>query len=64
MSALNKALRESFDAHEEHRLSVSESRKSAKKARDADERVRHLRRLERERVATRAASSTRRGRSS
>jgi len=55
---LTKALDDAFDAHEKHRAAIAEARLRARDAREADERVRQLRRLARER----AASSTRRGR--
>ena len=42
-----------FDAHEEHRRCLTAARTAHKKARDADERVRQLRRLERERAGRR-----------
>jgi hypothetical protein len=54
---LSKALHDAFDAHEEHRGSIAKSRVAARKARDADERVRQLRRLERERQASRTRRS-------
>lgn len=51
---LTKAMSDAFDAHEKHRESVAETRKLHKRAREADDRVRHLRSLERERQATRS----------
>ena len=55
MKALQKALVESFDLHEQHRELTRKAREKAQAAREADERVRQLQRLARERAPRRAA---------
>jgi len=59
-NALAKAHSDAFDAHEDHRKALADARLAHRKARDADERVRQLRRLERERAAS--SNRTKRGR--
>lgn len=54
-SQLMKAHTAAFDAHEAHRKSVVESRLKLKAAKEADEKVRQLRNLERERAHSKAA---------
>ena len=50
--ALAKALHDSFDKHERRRELQAEVRRADREARAADERVRQLRRAERERAAS------------
>ena len=59
-SQIAKAHTVAFDAHEEHRRCIAESRKAAKKASQADERVRQLRALELERKQTTKVMKARR----
>lgn len=59
-SQLAKAHTVAFDAHEAHRLCIAESRKAAKLAAQADERVRQLRALELERKQTAKVMKSRR----
>ncbi len=59
-SQLAKAHAVAFDAHEEHRQRITESRKAAKLAAQADERVRQLRALELERKQTTKVMKSRR----
>ena len=49
MSALGRALVEAFEAHERYREQLRKAREAHKAARDRDERVRVLMRLERAR---------------
>ena len=57
---LMKAHANAFDAHEAHRQAISQSREKLKAAKEADERVRQLRSLARERAQARAVKTSRR----
>lgn len=52
MSALGRALLEAFDAHERYREALRRARAAHKEARERDERVRVLQRLERARAGS------------
>lgn len=51
MKNIERALAEAFDAHEGHRKAMSEAREAHRAAKAADEKVRIVRRLERDRAA-------------
>jgi len=55
MKSLQRALVESFELHEQHRELTRRAREKAAEAREADARVRTLRRLEQQREKGRAA---------